>query len=241
MITSLELTPEKLRKLHESYRKSRRRSVRDRLLQAYGSLALGLAGRYTIHPNHADDLRSAAVQGLLEALNRYDPSVGKFETYAYFWIMKMVLQEREFDRSMVRIPTSVARAHRRVRRHVQLGGSLEEFAGRLGMSLEEVEGLLMLYEQRTCTSLAECEGREAVVEAVDPDRPGQLEAVARLTAGLPDRQRRVVELRYFAEDAPLSFRDIGQRLGIGVETARATYNRAVKTLRTRMKHAGQMD
>ncbi|HEU5212134.1 MAG TPA: RNA polymerase sigma factor [Gaiellaceae bacterium] len=61
----------------------------------------------------------------------------------------------------------------------------------------------------------------------DPDLRAQL-------AGLPERQRLVVFLRYFAD---LSYGDIGEALGIEVGTVSATLHAAHAALRTELEEA----
>lgn len=236
------LSLEERRRLHRSYQKCRRRSTRDRLLSAYSPLALGLARRFTIHPNHAEDLQSAAVRGLLEALSRFDAEVGvDFETYAYFWIWKFILRERELDRSLVRIPTSVARAHRRVRRRIQMGDTLEELAREFGQPIGALQRLLELYDSPLCEPYPEGAIRPDEQMPADPDLPGQLEALRQLLPRLPEPQRTVVYLRFLDPEAPVSYRAIGRKLRVGAETARQAYNSALSALRTLLKDARQMD
>jgi len=240
------LPADELRRLHASYARRKLRRTRDKLLQAYVPLALGLAHRYAIHSNHAEDLQSAAFRGLMEALTRYCPGRVQFETYAYFWILKFILQAREFDRSLVRVPTSVVREHRRFRRRLQLGDSVEEIAKELGRTKAEVEQALEIFERPLCVDLDDplahsSSAMPEVAESHDPDRKAQSEAAVELVSHLEPLQRAVMEFRHTHPKAPLPYREIGRRLGIGAETVRQTYNKALARLRTLMKNARQMD
>jgi RNA polymerase sigma-B factor len=242
------LPPDELRRLHASYARRKLRRTRDKLLQAYVPLALGLAHRYALHPNHVEDLQSSALRGLMEALNRYQAKLGQFETYAYFWIVKYILMAREFDRSLVRIPTSVVREHRRLRRRIQLGDTVEAIAKDVGRSPSEVEQMLELFERPVCVSWDELSFNGGpppygppTSEEHDPDREAQGEAAVALISQLDPLQRQVMEYRHTHPKAPVPHREIGRRLGIGAETVRQTYNKALARLRTLMKHARQMD
>src|ERR1044072_7375806 len=61
----------------------RREEIRSELVLMHTSLARHLAGRYARRGEALEDIKRAAMVGLVKAINRYDPGVGqRFLSYA---------------------------------------------------------------------------------------------------------------------------------------------------------------
>jgi RNA polymerase sigma factor (sigma-70 family) len=54
--------------------------------------------------NYRDDMIQAGNLGLIEAVKKYDPTIGKFTSYALFWIRCYVAEELHKARNPVNIP-----------------------------------------------------------------------------------------------------------------------------------------
>lgn len=93
----------------------RARRLRDQLLGGNLLLAAEVAiRRGRCYPGLSlDELFSAGTDGLLIALNRYDPAVGSFSTYAMPWIKMAMDRHAAKTRHVIRIPIGVQEQLRR--------------------------------------------------------------------------------------------------------------------------------
>lgn len=209
----------------EEYRRSRARELRNELVQEHMGLAEALAHRYTHRGEPIEDLCQVAMVGLLKAVERFEPARGvRFTSFATPTILGEL--KRHFrDRGWaVRVPRSVQEVHLRLRQavatlHQELGRapSTAELAERLEITEEEV------LEATEAGGLYRLSSLDAPTPTGDPDAragghldPGLLSvenrlAVERLLARLPDRERSIVELRFFAG---LTQAEIAERIGI---------------------------
>jgi RNA polymerase sigma factor (sigma-70 family) len=84
-----------------------------------------------------DDLFAAGVDGLMIAINRYDPSVGHFSTYAMPWMKMAIDRFVAKTRNVIRIPIGMQEKVRRERR----AASSEGETGKLACLIPEVQSL----------------------------------------------------------------------------------------------------
>jgi RNA polymerase sigma factor for flagellar operon FliA len=204
------------------------------LVLRYLPLVKTVVGRLAMNlPSHVDqeDLHSAGLVGLLEAMRRYDPACGtSFETFARIRIRGAVLDEL---RRMDWAPRSVHRKARRVeeamrtleQRHGKIPTDVE-MAKELGLSLDAYQQLLEEIRPATYVCLdsvrsADAEHSSTYYEAMaderqeDPcRRTGDLElirCIAERLAQLPENQRKVLALYYFED---LRLREIAEAFGV---------------------------
>jgi RNA polymerase sigma factor (sigma-70 family) len=72
------------------------RAARDKLFAAHQPLMCKIVRQYARKSGlDEDDLYSRACEGLLEAINRFEPSRGRFSTFATAWIRKPILKALE--------------------------------------------------------------------------------------------------------------------------------------------------
>jgi RNA polymerase sigma factor for flagellar operon FliA len=206
----------------------------ERLVNQYLPLVRIVVGRLAMTlPTHAatEDLYSAGLVGLLNAVRRYNPKTGVlFETYARVRIRGAVFDElRRLDwvpRSVHDKARKVEAAMRRVEQQKGRIPSNADMAAALNLTEEEYEELLAEIRPATFVCLdsvrsAEQEGEttqhEAVADSGQPD-PGYATArreLARLIAArlqkLPEAQRKVLSLYYFED---LRLREIAEVFGV---------------------------
>lgn len=175
-------------------------------------LAAWMASRFAYPSLDFDDLRQAALLGLMKAAEKFDPRRGvAFSTLAWWWMRSAIQQEVMGTRTTIRVP-----AHRPVGdgpRAVSLGTVVgDSTLGSLlvdGNSESPVEGA-----ERSLLS-------ERVRDALETLRP---------------RDAEVVELRFGINGArrPHSLAEIARRFGVTRERVRQIEGRALGRLRFRL-------
>ena len=174
---------------------------------------------------NVEDLMSAGMVGLLDALTKFDPSREiKFRTYAEFRIRGAMLDE---IRAMDWVPRSlrerIGKIQHAANEWTKRKGhppTEEELAGSLGIEAKEVDETLLQAKGAVVLSLDDMgshdEESHPILDALaDRDQPSPLESLVSEDARralvdaierLPDRQRLVLTLYYFEE---LTMKEIG--------------------------------
>jgi len=233
----------------------KRRSVaaRDHLIVAYSPLVKFVAGRVGAGlPASVDpgDLVSSGVLGLIDALERFDPSHGvKFETFATPRIRGAIYDGlRQLDW----VPRSVRTKARDVQRafaelEAQLGQSPsdDQLAEHLGIERSVLDRWLSEIASTTVGPLERALDAGAEPSALSGDRPAmpaqvveerELRQLVRdEIARLPDRERLVLSLYY---DEGLTLAQIGRVLGVSESRVPQIHSKSVLHLRSRLSAAG---
>ncbi|KIH78199.1 RNA polymerase sigma factor [Geoalkalibacter ferrihydriticus DSM 17813] len=197
-----------------------------------------------------DDLASAAMMGLLDAANRYDPSRGiLFKTFAEHRMRGAMLDEARrndwFSRSLREKQTRLTRTLERLEQ--QLGRSPEEHevAAALDLDLESYRNLLTEVSHLGCVSLHQTideydEGRSFIDNLPDTDAATPLENVERreLTRELAEhlerlseKERLVVSLYYYEE---LTQKEIAEVLSVTEGRVSQLHSQALHKLKARL-------
>lgn len=234
----------------DAWRGSADPSARDWLVVHYASLVKFVAGRLSAGlPRSVDtgDLVSAGVFGLMNAIDRYDPSHGaKFETYAIPRIRGAILDGL---RALDWVPRSVRARSRAIQDAIaSLEHSLgrtptdDEIAGELGIEGTELEKWLA---DVAAGSVGPLDHVAVAGEPADSDhsmQPGRQleeielrEAMRREVGRLPERERAVLVLYY---DDGLTLAEIGEALGVTESRVSQIHAKAVLQLRSRLASAG---
>lgn len=202
-------------------------------------------------PEHVDqdDLNSAGLIGLLQALRNYDPACGTaFETYARMRVRGAMLDEL---RRMDWVPRTI---HEKARKIQDTIAQVEQRLGRIpsdaevakALNISPAEYAQLLLQIRPATFIcldATCnvEGGEAgsLCDIVaDPTSDGPLEQVSRnelksiilrRLKELPDTQRKVLAL-YYGRD--LHLREIAQLLGLTESRICQIHSQAILSIRS---------
>ncbi|GAC1565241.1 MAG: FliA/WhiG family RNA polymerase sigma factor [Ktedonobacteraceae bacterium] len=234
---------------------TRRPELRDELVVAYASLVRFVVGRLGIPPTSVldqEDLISYGVIGLINAIDRYDPSRGiRFEAFATSRIRGAVIDQL---RSLNWMPRS---AVTRVR---QVEGALAELEQRLGRTAKEEEVAAemqisidryrqMLQEASTMilsldaplnvmpvddsvTSLADLlEDMRAPGPAEQLEQHETLQILSRAIDQLPPRERMLLSLYYQEE---LTMKEISKLLHVSESRVCQLHMQAILRLRSTM-------
>lgn len=207
---------------------SRREALRDRLVTGYLPVAQHIARRFAHRGEPLDDLTQVATVGLINAIDRFDPSKGgEFFSFAVPTISGEVRRHFRDQSWSMRVPRRLKDMHVSINGAVsELSQTLgraprpSEIAQRLDLPVNEVlEGLeaAEAYRSSSLDEMLSSEDGSATVgelvgEADDAlDRVDYREALRPLLAELNPRERTIVMLRFFGN---LTQTQIANEVGI---------------------------
>ena len=202
-----------------------------------------------------DDLLSAGVIGLMDAIDKYDPGRdNKFKTYAEFRIRGAILDELRaqdwIPRSMREKAKFVEKAINKIEQRQGRSATEEEIAQEVKMDLGDFRGLLNQCKSISLVSLddtgnfanGERKSLLAVLEASPESNPlDQLtqqelkNQLGKFIDELPEKQRLVISLYYFEE---LNLKEIGQVLEVTESRVSQLHTQAVLRLRAKLMGSG---
>ncbi len=228
-------------------------SEQERTIREFAPVIRAWAYRLAMRlPAHLDveDLMSAGVIGLMDAMMKYDSSrEAKFRTYAEFRIRGAMLDE---IRSMDWIPRSVRerillvhRTHAELVKRLGRPPTKGEVAGALNLSLTELEEFLSRSQGAVVLSMHELIGREMegnghrrlriAAQQPDPLATTLTENIRQRLTGaidqLPEKERTVLILYYRDE---LTMREIGSMLKITESRVSQIRAKAILCLRAKL-------
>lgn len=229
-------------------------AVRDRLIQEYGPKIKYMAYRlsYRLQPDiDIDDLISAGIIGLMDAMDKYDPSKETlFKTYAEFRIRGAMLDE---IRAMDWIPRSVKeKAGLLYRTVAQLEKKFgrppteEEIAGELKMTLPEYQDFIAQAHASSMISIEDLginlDNDRDILECIgEPQKRDPLtmllskdtrDILTRAIENLPEKERKVVSLYYYNE---LTMKEIGKILDVTESRVSQLHTQAMFRLKGKLQ------
>ena len=244
------MTPESEKKLWEEY--TRTGVGRDELVLKYLPLIKYVVGRMAITPPQGldyEDLLSFGVFGLLDAVEKFDPTKGfVFQTYAIPRIRGAILDElRKCDWYSRSAREKVQKLNRIMERILRDKGEINDEAimAEMGVSEAEYYEIQELASRGYITSLDDvtpledgevsveatlADEREGIVERLDEENEKQelMEALAEL----PERERNMLSLYYYEG---LNLKEIGRTLGVTESRVSQIHGKALSMLRAIMR------
>lgn len=229
--------------------------LRDQLIMDYAPLIRFVAQRIAARlPSNIDidDLISAGVIGLMDAIEKYDPSRdNKFKTYAEFRIRGAILDEL---RSQDWVPRSVRDKAKKIEKtyaelEQKLGRAVtdEELSAALGIQLDEYYDMVSKVKAVTLLSIDELSGpnqqdRKSLLEClenVSSKNPftqlkskGIRDLLVKHIDELPEKQKLVLSLYYYED---LNLKEIGRILEVTESRVSQLHTQAVEKLRSKLK------
>ena len=228
----------------------RRRRVRDALVGGYLPVANHIARRHGHRGENADDLEQVARLGLILAVDRFDPERGvDFLSFAVPTVNGEVQRYFRDRANAIRVPRRLRQLQSMIydaaaelgQRHGRAARP-SEIAALLEVDLEVVlEGLQAAGAGHTVSLDAPAYGGDAegsgertqfgaALGQVEPefDLVDHRESLAPLLAALPEREQRILVLRFFGG---LTQTEIGERIGVSQMHVSRLLSRTLARLR----------
>lgn len=194
-----------------------------------------------------DDLYSAGVIGLIDAVERFDASRGiAFTTFAEMRVRGAILDNlRSLDwasRNTRKRSREVQAAYAQVEQTKGASATEEEVAAYLKISLSELRETMQDMRSLSVLDLDEKDERTglSVIDAVSDDQANALDILedkqnrknlAKAIDKLPERERQVIALYYLEE---LNMKEIGEVLGVSESRVSQLRTQAIVRLRANL-------
>lgn len=230
--------------------------AKQRLIEANLRLVVSVARRYSQSSGGITllDLIQEGNLGLIRAVDKYDHKTGyKLSTYATWWIRQAISRAIADKSRLIRLPVHINETLGRVRRTSRELASMhgreptvQELADALSMPVDKVTQLMTM--GNAPVSLDQPMGEEGDsslgdlvedVQGVDPDQQAaeisMRAAVQKALTALPERERRIIELRFGLDEGgggqPRTLEEVGQQLGVTRERIRQIEAKVLRKLR----------
>lgn len=239
-------SPDAIAELFREYADTRKRGIRNELVEIHIGFAYHIAGRYANRGVTTEDLRQIALLALVKSVDRFDPENGAaFTSFAGRTIEGEIKRYFRDATWAVRVPRSAKEMHLSVRR------ANDELSSTLGRSPSVAEVAAHLEVERddviralgasAAFNAAPLEVSSAGDDEASMDRSARLAEddadlektaqrlmVERLIETLPEREQEIVRLRFYDE---MTQTEIAERVGVSQMHVSRLIRRSLASMR----------
>lgn len=209
-------------------------TARDELISLYRPLTKVWARRISVIAGwtNSEDLEQEGVIGLMNAINRFDPSRGvKFKFFARGFIRGAILESSEFTRDLARrqkdIYLEARRAEDELTKVLERMPTIEEVAEETGLTIQQILNAIRAVGVAGAEELPDDEGAPASGGSETPHLERTI-LLMELLSQLSEREQDIIARFYLLDQ---STQQIAQELGLTASNVTKIRQRAIKRLR----------
>ncbi len=254
--SGVDLTAEEVEHLKAEI--ERGQVARQRLIEANLRLVVSIAKKHMGRGLSFLDLIEEGNIGLMKAVEKYDYRRGfKFSTYATWWIRQAISRAIADQARTIRLPahmgdtiTTLLKVSRQLAQKLGHDPSVEEIGEAMGIPAERVRHIMKVSQLPVSLDSPVGEDQDSFLGEFieDTSVPEPMDAASRemlniqlreVLKTLPERERKVIELRYGLVDGrPRTLEEISLEFGVTRERIRQIEADALRRLRhpSRAKH-----
>lgn len=232
--------------------------AREHMIRANLRLVVSIAKQYANRGLSLTDLIEEGNVGLLKAVERFDAAEEcRFSTYGAWWIKQSIRRALVNTARTVRVPSYMVEiisklktASAKLERELHRPPTFDEIAEAMGIDDEGHELLRRAMRAartgRATTSLESMLGEGDTIEDTRTASPDdeivsvqERTLLQEMLGSIDPREAEILRLRFGIDiEAPMTLREIGEKLGVSRERVRQIETRALRKLSDRIQESG---